>query len=137
MNTVPSPTSRSGKRIHLSFWDVFWALTSPIIALYLRDALIIYPPDRSAIALYWCISAAFALLAFFSFRLQDGFNRNFSVQEAIDIVEAILFAMLLTCALLFTITRLNGIPRSTPLIHGVRWAGWFGAASAQETGLEI
>ena len=119
MNTVPSPTSRSGKRIYLSFWDVFWALASPIIALYLRDALIIYPPDWSAIGLYWCISAAFALLAFFSFRLQDGFNRNFSVQEAIDIAEAILFAMLLTCALLFTITRLNGIPRSTPLIHGL------------------
>ena len=34
---VPSPTSRTGKRVYLSLWDLFWALVSPIVALYVRD----------------------------------------------------------------------------------------------------
>ena len=34
---VHSPTSRSGSRIYLSIWDLFWALVSPILALHLRD----------------------------------------------------------------------------------------------------
>jgi hypothetical protein len=34
---VHSPTSRSGSSIYLSIWDLFWALVSPIAALYLRD----------------------------------------------------------------------------------------------------
>ena len=79
MNTVPSPTSRSGKRIYLSFWDVFWALVSPIIALYLRDALIIYPPDWSAIGLYWVHQRGIRPAGFFliqaSGRLQPQFFR--------------------------------------------------------------
>ena len=68
---------------------------------------------------YWGMSAGFALIAFFAFRLQDGMTRHFSFQEAIDIAEAVLFAQLLTCAVLFTWSRLDGIPRSAPLIHGL------------------
>src|SRR2546430_14208808 len=64
------------------------------------------------------VSAGFAILAFFAFRLQDGMTRYFSVHEALDIAEAVLFAELMTFAVLFTLTRLDGIPRSMPLIHG-------------------
>ena len=46
-------------------------------------------------------------------------SRNFSVHEAIDIVEAVLLTVLMICAVLFTLTRLDGIPRSTPLTHGL------------------
>ena len=37
--------------------------------------------------------------------------------------EAVLFAELMTCAALFTLRRLDGIPRSMPLIHGLLLAG--------------
>jgi lipopolysaccharide/colanic/teichoic acid biosynthesis glycosyltransferase len=58
-------------------------------------------------------------LAFFAFRLQDGMTRHFSVHEALDIAEAVLVAELLTFVVLFTVTRLDGIPRSMPLTHGL------------------
>src|SRR5262249_16063225 len=96
---VHSPTSRSGSRIYLSIWDLFWALVSPILALHLRDVDV--NADWSVIANYWVLSAGFAILAFFAFRLQDGMTRYFSVHEALDIAEAVLFAELMTFAVLF------------------------------------
>src|SRR5256886_16832995 len=116
---VHSPSSRSGSRIYLSLWDLFWALVSPILALYLRDADLQFNADWSAVVYYWVLSAGFAILAFFAFRLQDGITRYFSVHEALDIAEAVLFAELMTFAVLFTLTRLDGIPRSMPLVHGL------------------
>ena len=111
---VHSPTSRSGSRIYLSIWDLFWALVSPILALYLRDIDIQSNADWSVIASYWVLSAGFAILAFFAFRLQDGMTRYFSVHEALDIAEAVLFAELMTFAVLFTLTRLDGEAFGSP-----------------------
>jgi lipopolysaccharide/colanic/teichoic acid biosynthesis glycosyltransferase len=120
---MPSPTSRSGQRIYLSICDLLWALASPLLALYLRDADILSRGDWTAVAYYTGMSAGFALLAFLVLRIQDGMTRHFSVHEALDIVEAVLFAELMTLAALFTLTRFDGIPRSMPLIHGLLLAG--------------
>src|SRR5262245_44595984 len=126
---VHSPTSRSGSRIYLSMWDLFWTLTSPGLALYLRDANVVFNSSDPAVFIYyWMLSAGFAILAFFAFRLQDGITRYFSVHEALDIAEAVLFAELMTFAVLFTLTRLDGIPRSIPLVHGLLLAGGLLAA---------
>ena len=46
---VHSPTSRSGSRIYLSIWDLSWALTAPVLALYLRDPNVIFNSDSSAL----------------------------------------------------------------------------------------
>src|SRR5256712_10974377 len=107
---VHSPTSRSGSRIYLSIWDLFWALVSPILALHLREVDL--NADWSVIANYWGLSAGFAILAFFALRLQDGLTRYFSAHEALDIAEAVLFGELMTVAVLLTRERLDGIPRS-------------------------
>jgi lipopolysaccharide/colanic/teichoic acid biosynthesis glycosyltransferase len=120
---VPLPTSRNGKRVYLSFWDLFWALASPLLALYLRDVEIPFRGDWSSVGYYWVLSSGFALLAFFALRIHDGLTRYFSVHQALDVAEAVLFAELMTCAVMFTVTRLDGIPRSMPLIHGLLLAG--------------
>jgi lipopolysaccharide/colanic/teichoic acid biosynthesis glycosyltransferase len=125
---VPSPTSRSGTRVYLSLWDLFWALVSPALALYLRDADIVFRADWEVLGYYWLFSSGFALLAFVALRLQDGMTRNFSVHEALDIAEAALFTELMTFVSLFTLTRLDGIPRSMPLTHGLLLAGGLIAA---------
>src|SRR5262245_13672915 len=126
---VHSPTSRSGSRIYLSMWDLFWTLTSPGLALYLRDANVVFNSSDPAVYLYyWMLSSIFAIVALFAFRLQDGMTRYFSVHEALDIAEAVLFAELMTFAALFTVTHLDGIPRSMPLIHGLLLAGGLLAA---------
>jgi lipopolysaccharide/colanic/teichoic acid biosynthesis glycosyltransferase len=115
---VPSPTSRSGSRIYVSLWDLLWALVTPIIALYLRY-IDPFHADWGVVGYYWLLSTVFALLALFAFRIQDGMTRYFSVREAFNIAEAVLFAQLMTCAVMFTVTRLDGIPRLVPLVHGL------------------
>src|SRR5215467_3897135 len=116
---VPSPTSRTGRRTYLSLWDLFWALTSPFLALAVRDTSLVQTADWNAVASFWMASSGFALLAFFAFRIQDGMTRHFSVHEAIDLAEAVLLAELMICGAMFTLTRFDGIPRSMPLIHGI------------------
>ena len=48
---VPSPSSRSGTRVYLSFWDLFWAVVSPVLALYLRDPGIVFQLERARVLL--------------------------------------------------------------------------------------
>ncbi|MBV8175110.1 MAG: sugar transferase, partial [Verrucomicrobia bacterium] len=125
---VPSPTSRSGTRVYLSLWDLFWAVVSPVLALYLRDPGIVFHGEWDVLGYYWLFSSGFALVAFVALRLQDGMTRYFSVHEALDIAEAALFTELMTFVSLFTLTRLEGIPRSMPLTHGLLLAAGLIAA---------
>ena len=116
---LPSPTSRQSKKVYLSIWDVFWALLSPLIALWVGDAMVLSNQDWGMTTNYCVLSFGFAVVAFVAFRLQDTMTRHFSAHEALDIVEAVLFAELMTYGVLFTLTRLDGIPRSVPLYHGL------------------
>jgi lipopolysaccharide/colanic/teichoic acid biosynthesis glycosyltransferase len=110
-----SPASRGYLRIRFSLFDTVWALGSPIIALALREAQIV-SVDGSV---YCLISLAFSLLAYSAFRLHDGVSRFFSVKDAWNVVRAVACAEVMTCVLLFTLTRLENIPRSTPIIHAL------------------
>jgi lipopolysaccharide/colanic/teichoic acid biosynthesis glycosyltransferase len=114
-----APTSRSKKKVFTSTLDVAWAVVSPGIALYAGAALAFTHQDWNTVGVYWALSAAFAVIAILAFRLQDSVSQHFSAHEALDVAEAVLFAELLTCGVLFTFTRLDGIPRSMPLYHGV------------------
>ena len=120
---LPTPTSRRKNKVYLSIWDAFWALLSPLLALWMGDALVLSQQDWSMIATYCALSSGFAVMAFMAFRLQDTMTRHFSAHDALDIIEAVLFAELMTYGFLFTLTRLDGIPRSVPLCHGLLLAG--------------
>jgi len=115
---VQSPVSRGGFSIRVSGWDVALALATPLAALWLRDAPVL-KIDWPAAALYCCIAFAFSLLAFLVFRIRDGLSHFFSVNDAIEAVKAVLFAELMTCLVLFSASRLEGIPRTTPFIHAL------------------
>ena len=75
--------------------------------------------DWVLIGYYWSLATAFAILAFFALRLHDGMTRYFSMHQALDVAEAVLFAELMTFLALFTLTRLDGVPRSIPIVHGL------------------
>ena len=120
---VPSPTSRRKRKVDVSIWDACWALASPLLALWLGGALVLARQDWNAIMIYCALSTGFATVAFVAFGLQKTVTRHFSAHEMLDIAEAVLFAQLLTYGLLFTLTRLDGIPRSVPLYHGLLLAG--------------
>ena len=120
---VPSPTSRHKRKVDVSIWDASWALASPLLALWLGEALVLARQDWNAIIIYCALSTGFAVVAFLAFGLKNTVTRHFSAHEMLDIAEAVLFAQLLTYGLLFTLTRLDGIPRSVPLYHGLLLAG--------------
>jgi lipopolysaccharide/colanic/teichoic acid biosynthesis glycosyltransferase len=110
-----APASRGSLRIRFSPFDTVWALCSPVVALAMRDAQIV-----SIEGLEYCfISVVSSLVAYSVFRLHDGVSKFFTVSDAWNVVRAIACAELSTCVLLFIFTRLDNIPRSTPLIHAL------------------
>src|SRR5438067_1648289 len=113
------PASRGGLRARVSLFDSILAFVSPLLALLVRDALILSYDGAVTALLYCLISAAFALIAFLIFRLHDGIPRYFSAHDVLDVVKAVICAELITSVVFFTFTRLDGIPRSTPLIHAL------------------
>lgn len=110
-----SPASKGHFRLRFSLFDSVWALGSPIVALAIRSAPIL----TNDAAVYCLISFAFTLIAYAAFRLHDGVSKFFSVHDAWNVVRAVASAELMTCLVLFTLTRLDNIPRSTPLIHAL------------------
>src|ERR1700693_700868 len=115
---IPFPASRGAFRLRFRFFDIAWALVSPLLALYLSDAYVLsYSGGLQTVVQYCFISVAFSLIAFLVFRIQNGVAQYFSVHDALDVAKAVISAELLTCVALFSLTRLEGIPRSTPIIH--------------------
>jgi lipopolysaccharide/colanic/teichoic acid biosynthesis glycosyltransferase len=68
---------------------------------------------------YCLVSLTFSLVALAMFGVHDGIPRYFSVHDAVKLAKAVLIGELMTCVVLFTVTRLEGIPRSTPVIHAL------------------
>jgi lipopolysaccharide/colanic/teichoic acid biosynthesis glycosyltransferase len=98
-----------------------WALISPLLALWIRNAPVLSSLDDGwpTIAIYCAIAFVSSLVAFLVFRTRDGMSHLFSVNDALDVAKAVLLSELFTCLALFSMTRLDGIPRSTPLIHAL------------------
>lgn len=123
-----SPSSRASWSIRVSAFDALWAFIAPLLALWVRDAYILSNEGAFTAAIYCSVAAGFSLLAFLAFRIRDQMASFFSVHDAIDIVKAVLVAELMILAVLFTFTRLQGVPRTTPLIHALLlMAGLIGA----------
>lgn len=123
MVVVPSPTSRRKRKVDVSLWDAGWALASSVIALWLGNSLMLAQHDWQAIMIYCGLSTGFAVVAFIAFGLRNTLTQHFSAHEVLDIAEAVLFAELLAYGVLFTLTRLDGIARSTPMYHGALLLG--------------
>ena len=112
------PSSRAYFRVRVSALDACFALLSPLLALWVRDAPVLSAVSFS-LFLYWACCTIFSLLAFSIFRLEHKGLRYFSVDDIFDIAKAVVVAELLTAATLFLFTRLEGIPRSTLFIHAL------------------
>ena len=84
--------------------------------------------------IYCAIAFVSSLVAFLVFRTRDGMTHLFSVNDALEVAKAVLLSEFFTCLALFSLTRLDGIPRSTPLIHALLLtAGLLGARAFVRT----
>jgi exopolysaccharide biosynthesis polyprenyl glycosylphosphotransferase len=111
------PSSRAYFRARVSALDACFALLSPLLALWVRDAAVLSAVSFS-LFLYWACCTIFSLLAFSIFRIEHKVRRYFSVDDIFDIAKAVVAAELLTAVAMF-FTRLEGIPRSTLFIHAL------------------
>ena len=117
---IRSPVSRGSFAVRFSTFDVIWALISPLLALWIRNAPVLSSLDGwPTVAIYCAIAFVSSLVAFLVFRTRDGMTHLFSVNDALDVAKAVLLSEFFTCLALFSLTRLDGIPRSTPLIHAL------------------
>jgi lipopolysaccharide/colanic/teichoic acid biosynthesis glycosyltransferase len=110
------PSSRASFRVRFSPVDVALAAVAPLVALYLRNGATA-SGGWTIVASYSIISLVFSLVAFQVFHVSDSIHRYISVTDLLDIAKVALSGQLMTTVLLFTVTRLNGIPRSVPAIQ--------------------
>ena len=113
------PLHRALLLLRVSIFDFTWAFVSPLLGLYFRDSNIYLHTDLAAVGLYCLVCAGSSLIAFLIFRVGDGVTRYFSVHDALEVLKAVVLAELVTCVVLFSLTRLEGIPWSTPIIHAL------------------
>ena len=113
------PSSRASLRFRLSAVDVALAAVSPFAALYLRNADVVSNGDWIIVGTYCVVSLAFSLTAFQVFGISGIIPRYISVSDLLDVAKVVLGAELMTTIVLFSVTRLEGIPRSVPAIHAL------------------
>ncbi len=116
-----APTSKTRFSWRLSPFDVTWAIIAPFIALGLRNPALLnfgghgLPHSYQ----YAAVTIAYAVPAFLFFRLSEGMSRYLSAQDIWSVVAATLTVVAASDVTMFVINRLEGVPRSTPLIYGL------------------
>jgi lipopolysaccharide/colanic/teichoic acid biosynthesis glycosyltransferase len=125
------PSSRASLRIRLSPVDVTLAAVSPFAALYLRNVDLVSAGGMIVADTFALISMVTSLIALRAFRVSSTIPRYISVGDLLNLGKAVLAGELMTAIVLFTITRLDGIPRSVPAIHALI----FGAGLLASRGL--
>jgi lipopolysaccharide/colanic/teichoic acid biosynthesis glycosyltransferase len=120
---VRLPSSRAGMAFNFSLFDVVLAAVAPLVALYLRNAQILFPIAPDQVVAYVAISFVASLIGFAGFRIYGGIPGYLSVHDVLALVKAVITAELLICTVMFSITRLNGVPRSAPAIHALLLGG--------------
>jgi lipopolysaccharide/colanic/teichoic acid biosynthesis glycosyltransferase len=121
-----SPTSRNRARLRLAPYDLACAIAAPFVALALRDPGLLDLGGSDGFPgpyLFVLITLICALPSFLAFRLSDGMSRYFSVHDLMAICAAVATTIASTSVFLFVFTRLDGIPRSTPLIYAMVLGG--------------
>ncbi|WP_363350127.1 sugar transferase [Methylocystis echinoides] len=120
---MASPTSRDRYRLRLEPLDVVWAIAAPFVALALRDPTLLAVGGAAGVVpqtyQYAIIAIVLSLCSFLFFRISDGISRFFSIRDAANLCAAVACAVALSSVAAFMLTRLEGVPRSTPLIHGL------------------
>jgi lipopolysaccharide/colanic/teichoic acid biosynthesis glycosyltransferase len=121
------PTARARATFRLAPYDLGVAVLSPYFALYMRDAAIL-STSNTMVALYCGISLICSLGAFLAFRIEGPIPRYFSANDALNLAKAVMVGELLTAIVVFSLTRLEGVPRTVPAIHALMLgAGLFAA----------
>jgi lipopolysaccharide/colanic/teichoic acid biosynthesis glycosyltransferase len=118
-----APTSKTQHRAKLAPFDVLWAIAAPFLALALRDPIILEQSDGfgdfGPAYQYAFTTMFFAFVSFLVFRISDSMSHLFSVNDVLAICGAVMTTVASSSLTLFVLTRMDGVPRSTPLIYAL------------------
>jgi lipopolysaccharide/colanic/teichoic acid biosynthesis glycosyltransferase len=117
------PSSRARLRIRLSPVDVVLAAAAPVGALCLRNVGLASGGDWILAGSYWLVSLVFSVVAFQATGVSDTIPRYISAGDLACIAKAVLGGQVMTAIALFTVNRLDGIPRSVPAIQALLLGG--------------
>ena len=118
-----APTSKTKFRAKLAPFDALWAIATPFLALALRDPSVLEQSDAfgdfGPAYQYAFTTVFFAFVSFLVFRISDGMSHLFSVHDVLAICGAVATTVASSSLTLFVLTRMDGVPRSTPLIYAL------------------
>ncbi|MBX9757151.1 MAG: sugar transferase [Beijerinckiaceae bacterium] len=133
MNAIPSSFAGHGRRLRAA--DLAAAVAAPLLALWFRDpdwhteAPLLFAP-------YVVLALGFSLVFLLHFRIGQILPRFQSGRDLRQIVKCAAAAAAFTAVAAFSVSRLEFIPRSLPLLHFLMMfcllAGWRAAAAAIE-----
>lgn len=114
MNAIPSSFARHGRRLLAA--DLAAAAAAPLLALWFRD------PDWHAdsiilLAPYVVLALGFSLVFLLNFRIGQILPRFQSRRDLLQVAKCAAAATAFTAMATFSLSRLEFIPRSLPLLH--------------------
>lgn len=122
MRTAP-PTSHNKFNIRIAFFDLFWIIIAPFIALWMRGESYLdvgdLPFSPSPTFQYALITILSTIMAFILLKVSEGISHHFSARDAFSLLLASCLSVMASITSVFTISRLDGVPRSVPLIYGL------------------
>jgi lipopolysaccharide/colanic/teichoic acid biosynthesis glycosyltransferase len=118
-----TPTSKCRFSPRVATFDALWIALAPFTALALRDESLLRfdlaSPGAREACQYALITIVCALPAAAAFHLRDGLSRDFAFVDVWAILGVAGVASSASTAVIFSLNRLDYIPRSTPLIYAM------------------
>ncbi len=112
---LPTSNETGLRRAH--FYDVLLTVLSGPLAIVLREPDLLSGNQLASSLVYSGISAAAGIFMLLAFDLGRGLARYTSMRDAIAVAKMALATVALTSLGLFTLTRLDDVPRSIPALH--------------------
>lgn len=111
------PTSRAKRQYRVGLPEVCCTTVAPWLALALRDTRLFEPVWIEQTAIFGGIALIVGISMLYISNICNIIFFHISVSDEISIFRCALLTSTITSILAFLITRLDGIPRSVPVIH--------------------
>ncbi|NDB70081.1 MAG: sugar transferase, partial [Methylocystaceae bacterium] len=120
---VSTPSSKTRKYLRLSPLDLALLLASPFLSLAIRGPEFIEPANFPASLPptyeYALLTFLTSLPFFLFFRASDSVSHFFSARDILSIAAATLCSVAASVYTVFSLNRLEGVPRTVPVIYGL------------------
>lgn len=121
---IQAPSLNEHHKNRLQLYDLIWMFLAPFVALAIRWPEFInyfgYSQDYVSSGYeYAIVTFVTSVPIFLLFRAHEFSHQYFSARDIVSLVNASLCSVAVSIAMVFALTRLDGIPRTVPIIYGV------------------